>query len=167
MPVEGTELVAKNIIKVGGGFLRQVNETMKEVRFILDKKVTDNISITDHTTSDLRLLGHPYASKWGTSRASSLHTPFWLVHTQSGKLLDSKNSGTTPASLTGGKLKAFAYVGLDKNIAPHALFVIFGTSKMIPRPVLEGSREQVIDDAKGIIQKGLKNLVANFKGEKK
>lgn len=166
MPVIGADIVSKNIIKFGGGFLRHVNQTMDKVKDVLDKEVTKNISLTDHSIADLRGLDHPYAARWGTSKASALHSPYWVVHSQTGRLLGAKVSGVEEASFDAGVLKASAFVGLNANIAKHAPFVVFGTSKMIPRPVLQGSRDAIIDDAKKILQRELKNLVTSFQGEK-
>lgn len=87
------------------------------------------------------------------------------MHQQSGKLVQSKYSGVKPATIDGGTLQAGAFVGLDEGIAPEAAYVVYGTSKMIPRPVLQGSRDQIISQAKQIISTDLKGLVASFRGE--
>ncbi|QGH73024.1 MAG: hypothetical protein [Siphoviridae sp. ctCJE6] len=165
MPVRGHELVARNIIRVGGGFLSTVNQTMESVRDILDSEVTKNISLEDHTLADLRRLGHPYAARHG-DKGLPLHDPYWQVHKQSGRLLSSKRSGTVKASVSSGKLEALAFVGLSESVAPHALFVVFGTSKMIPRPVLAGSRLKSLDPAVKLIKKRLKDLKFNLEESK-
>ena len=166
MPVQGADIVAKNIIKFGGGFLAHVNQTMNHIRFILDQQIGDNMKLTDHGPDELRRLQHPYATRWGTSKASDIHQPYWLVHKQSGNLLAAKFSGNDPANINGGILTARAFVGLDRSVADYASFVIFGTSKMIPRPLLQGSLEQVKVQAKDILKKELKNFVVNFHGDK-
>jgi len=162
MPVKGTRIVARNIIRYGNGFLKTVNLTMKQVEFMLDKQVGKNISLQDHSLQQLASLDHPYAARHG-SQGKRIHDPYWLVHRQSGKLLASKKSGTTKASVAAGKLTATAFVELDSNVAPHALNVIFGTSRMVPRPVLIGSREQIIDAAMKLVQGNLKFLTVNFR----
>lgn len=156
----GAALIADNLLKVQKGFLNSVNSTMKKVEKVLDNEVKENISITDHSLADLARLGHPYARR---GPSSSLSHPLWQVHKQTGRLLSSKFSGVKEASITSGKLDASAFVGLNETKAPHALHVIFGTSKMIPRPVLEISKNNVMEDAKEKITKGLKNLKFNFK----
>lgn len=160
--VKGVDLVAKNIIRYGDGFIRTVNKTMKEVDFVLDKKLEQNISLTDHSLGDLRRLGHPYAARHG-SQGLNIHSPGYQVHKQSGKLLSSKVHGTKNAEITGGKLEASAFAGLDESRAPHALYVVFGTSKMIPRPVLQGTRDEVVPQAIDIIKSNLKNFTFSFK----
>lgn len=166
MPVKGADLVSKNIIKFGGGFFKHVNDTMKEVGALLDTQVTENLSLSDHSLKDLAALGHPYAARYGTSKAESLHSPYFQVHRQSGRLLAAKFSGTKEAQISLGVLQASAFVGLNESVAEHAVFVVYGTSKMIPRPILQGSRDQIIGQAQTVIRTRLRNLVTNFKGDK-
>jgi len=164
MTISGTQLVAGNITRFGGGFIKHVNTTMKLVESMLDRRVTRNISLTDHSPSDLAALDHPYASRHG-SKGLQIHDPYWSVHSQSGNLLRSKKSGTEKASVTGGNLKASAFVGINDNGAPYAIYIIYGTSKMIPRDFLENSKSEVEGQAVALIGKNLKNLVTNFRGK--
>jgi hypothetical protein len=164
MPVRGQELVAKNIVGYLNGFLKTVNTTMTEVKVLLDDEVTKNISLRDHTLKQLAELDHPYARRHG-SRGKVIHEPYWQVHVQSGRLLASKFSGIRDAKVVGGTLSAAAFVGLNENSAKHALYVVFGTSKMIPRPVLQGSRENVKTKAYETIKSRLKFLTFSFRGE--
>lgn len=161
MPVTGQKVIADNIIKFGGGFLKNVNRTMDGVKDILDKKVTENISLTDHSLQELSKLDHPYAARHG-SRGRQIHDPYYQVHIQSGKLLRSKSSGTKKAEINGGQLQATAFVQLDPSIAPHAVNVVYGTSKMIPRPILQESRREVLEDAVNLIKNNLKDLKFGF-----
>lgn len=163
MPVTGQELVAKNIVKYTQGFLRTVNDVMKEVEFILDREIEKNINLTDHSLKDLAKLDHPYASRHGPF-GKPLHDPYWQVHKQSGSLLSSKFHGTEKAEILGGRLRASAFVGLDSTKAKHALYVVFGTSRMIPRPILTGSKDTIQKQAYELISKKLKFLTFTFKG---
>lgn len=164
MPVAGQRVIADNIVKYGGRFLATVDKTMEEVQSVMGQKVTENISLTDHGPADFKRMDHPYAARHGV-HGKPIHDPYYQVHIQTGRLRQSKKSGTIKASIVGGRLQAVAYVGLDQSIAPHALDVVFGTSRMIPRPVLEGSRQFVINDAKAILEKNLKGMTFNFKGQ--
>lgn len=157
MPVTGADTIAKNIIKYGGGFTKSVNKVMTKVSEIMDKEATKNMSLTDHSLEELASLDHPYAKRHGAT-GKDLHQPYWQVHKQSGQLLSSKSSGIVEANVTAGVLRSKAYVKLDPNKAPHALNVVYGTSKMIPRPILKGSRENVLVEAKTYITTTLKNL---------
>lgn len=165
MPVTGQELIAENILAYGGGFLRTVDKTMQQVRQMMDEKLTINISLTDHSLKDLAAMDHPYARRHGP-KGKQIHDPYYQVHEQSGELRSSKKSGIVEASVQDGRLRAIAYVGFDETAAPHALHVVFGTSKMIPRPVLEGSRDAVAFDARLLISKNLKDMTFKFKGKK-
>lgn len=158
MPVAGANIVSGNIVAYGGRFLATVNKVMKEVKKDLDNEITKNISLTDHSLKDLADLGHPYRTG-----GDGLHSPNWQVHKQSGKLLSSKYSGTVDASINGRTLTASAFVGLDDSKAPHALNVVFGTSKMIPRPVLVRSRDKIADAQVKKIQSTLKDITVSFK----
>lgn len=161
MPVTGQDIVLRNILKFGGGFLRHVNDVMGDVRKVLNDKIRENISLTDYSLKDLSLMGHPYAKRHGPF-GMQIHDPYYQVHMQSGDLADSQYSGIEEATFNKGTVRAFAYVGLDENKAPHALNVIYGTSKMIPRPVLIGSRDEVADRAIDIIKSNLKDFVVSF-----
>lgn len=163
MPVRGVDIVVKNLIKVGGGFSNQVNKTMEKVKVIFDQKVTENISLVDHSLKDLRDLKHPYSlRRWGPD-GLPIHTPNYQIHKQSGKLLSSKKAGVSKADIQAGVLQASAFVKLDPNVAKHAEYLVYGTSKMIPRSVLTGSRSEVLPEANKILKQDLKNLVIGFK----
>lgn len=164
MAVIGGNVVARNIMKFGGGFIEHVNKTMETVKKELDTEVTKNMSLQDHSLQDLAALGHPYAARHG-SHGLPIHDPHWQVHIQSGQLLESKSAGTVDAGFEGGTMTAKAWVGLDENKAAHALFVIFGTSKMIPRDFLLGSLEIKRQGIYGILSANLKHMVVNFRAE--
>lgn len=154
MPITGQETVARNLIKWGGGFVKQVNKTMAGVAIILDNKITENMSLSDHSLPQLAKMGHPYSAR----RPQELHSPNFQVHRQSGNLLDSKQAGSGGASIEDGVLKATAFVMLDVGQAEYAPYVVYGTSKMIPRPVLGGSRDQVKSEVFDYMKSELKNL---------
>ena len=135
---------------------------MKEVEFLLDKQVTKNLSRTDFSLKELAELDHPFATRHGKV-GTPVYNPYWMVHKRSGKLLSSKQSGTIKASVSTGTLKATAFVLLDPAVAKHALHVVFGTSRMIPRPVLAGSGEQVAGKSYELLRTKLKNLTIAFK----
>lgn len=165
MPVRGQRLVAKNIAAFGGGFKKHVDKTMEQVRVVLDKKVQENVTISDLSPADLIALDHPYASRHGEKgKTGVLPKPYYKVHTRTGELANSQYSGVIPSSIGGGKLEASAFVGLDESKAEHAEFVIYGTSKMIPRPVLTGSLSEVKGASTEILKRNLRGFVFQFKG---
>lgn len=162
MPVQGTDLVANNIKRYGGGFLKHVNKTMREMLHILDMQVTKNMSRTDFSLKQLADMDHPFASRHG-SQGIKVYDPDWMIHKRSGKLLESKYSGTIPASIESGRLLATAFIGLDEMKTSYAPYIVFGTSKMIPRPVLHGSLSQVQSTLKNTIKTNLRDLTINFR----
>lgn len=163
MPVSGTKLVAGNLRKYGGGFLRHVNNTMKKVDKLLYKEVRKNISRTTFSLEDLKREKHPYARKYGEKGKETIINPYYQVHKRTGKLRSSEKRGTIDASFSRGQLTASAYCQLDEKIAPHVIHVIYGTSKMIPRPVLDISKDNISSEAHGIIKKNLKDFTYGFK----
>jgi len=162
MPKQGALLIAKNLKKFGGGFIKHVNKTMGMVSKVMDAEVTKNMSLTDHTQADLDAMGNPYAKKHGPE-GFHIHDPWWQVHTQTGELLGSKRSGTVDARFNFGSIKAAAYVLLDEGEAPHAMDVIYGTSVMVPRPFLLMSIKRKEDEVMGVITKNLRDMVHNFR----
>ena len=172
MPVNGGDVVAKNIAKFGDGFLRQVDKDMENVRALLDKTVDKNISLSDHSQSDLAALGHPYARR----APQEIHSPGYQVHEQSGELRRGKYSGTDKASSAGvdfqsrtsfarGQIGARAFVGINEAIQ-HAFYVVYGTSKMVPRDFLIGSLNEAKEKAFDILRRSLNGFTINFNGER-
>jgi len=127
----------------------------------MDNQVAKNMSLGDHTLKELKVLGHPYAAKHGP-RGIPIHDPYWQVHKRSGELVASKERGTTDANLMLGKLRAGAFVKLDESKAEHAKYIVFGTSKMIPRPLLIGSVNQIKNKAFKVIKNNLRDLTMRF-----
>lgn len=160
MPINGADVVSKNIVIFGGRFLEEVNRDMDQARVLLDKAIEKNISLQDHTLEDLASLGHPYAKR----APQELHVPGYQVHTQSGELKSGKFSGTDKASVSGGRLEARAYVGISDSVK-HAPFVVFGTSKMVPRDFLVGSLGEVRMQIWEVLKRSLNQAVVSFNGE--
>ena len=127
----------------------------------MDNQVAKNMSLERPSLKELKALGHPYAKRHGP-RGIPIHDPYWQVHKRSGELMRSKERGTTKANITLGKLQASAFVELDDGKAEHAKYIIFGTSKMIPRPLLIGSVNQIKNKAFKVIKNNLKDLTMRF-----
>lgn len=166
MPVTGAELIAANIQRFGGGFIKHVNKTMDTCRAMLDEEVTKNISYADHSLRDLRRMGHPYARRHG-AQGIALHEPNWVVHKQSGQLISSKKSGTEEGSINFGILRASAFVGLDETIAPYAIPLIYGSWKMVPRDFMDESLNNVKKPISAFLKDNLRDFVFSFKPVKK
>lgn len=79
----------------------------------------------DHSLAQLAALDHPYARRHGSIQESKLGHPGWWVH---------KQTGTLFRSITGRMISPSRYeVFADTGKAPHAAFVIQGTSVMFAR----------------------------------
>lgn len=162
MPVKGQELIIKNIHSFGGNFLKHVNKGMKAISVMLNDEIKQNISMQDHDLESLRRLGHPYRIG-----GSGLHHPeSYRIHIQSGQLVGSLKHGVEEANIELGTLKAGAWAGLDENIAPHALYVFWGTSKMIPRDPLSPALKAVGPRALSYLEANLRDAIVSFKPEK-
>jgi hypothetical protein len=99
---------------------------------VLHAESRANIGLRDHSLAQLAALDHPYARRHGSIQSSKLGHAGWLVHSQSGDLLNALKHapGTTPRG-------APAYsVWFDVAQAPHAAFVVRGTRTMLGRDVL-------------------------------
>lgn len=162
MPVMGAGVVSKNILVFTKGFLKQVDRDMDNVRRLLDKQVEKNTSLDDHSLSDLRAMGHPYARR----APQEIHTPPFQVHAQSGKLKRARYSGTEKAAVMSGRLSARAFVGINSSVS-YALNVVLGTSKMVPRDFLVGSLGEVREKAFMTLKRSLNKAVVTFNGEKR
>jgi hypothetical protein len=158
--ISGTETLAKNIVKYTEGFLREVNIDMEKAELILKGKIKDNISNTDYTLEDLAKMGHPYARR----SPKSIHNPDYIVHCQSGEMLSGLGSGTKKASVKGTTLEAEAYAGISDNVE-HAKYVIYGTSKMVPRDFLKGSLEEVGQKILTTLKRSLNRVTMSFNGK--
>lgn len=159
--VIGAETIASNILLYTKGFLREVNVDMVKIEKKLKSTIKTNISNTEHSLKDLAKMGHPYSR----ARPGKVHTPDYIVHRQTGEMLKGLKSGTKAAGLSSGKLKAEAFAGIADNVE-HAKYVIFGTSKMVPRDFLRGSLNEIRKKVFQILKRSLNKTTISFKGKK-
>jgi len=89
--VRGLNVVLGNLNTTQKVFDKGRKVAIEKAGKILDKEVTKNISLTDHSLADLRRLDHPYAKRHGP-KGKSLHSPYWAVHSQSGVLKSAQRS---------------------------------------------------------------------------
>ncbi len=155
--VQNIDVVLRNIISFGGGFLNNVNKAMDESTDALYETMSVNIALTDHSLKELAKMGHPYARR----APQQIHNPFWQVHQQSGKLYNArikrvKKASTDSGSTFGVIVEARGEVGVDSGRAPEAVHVIFGTNKMIARPFLTESLNLSKDKIESIFHKRLR-----------
>lgn len=118
----------------------QLRERLRLVAELIRDQVIMNVTLTDHTLQELRQLGHPYSRQ----SPQTLHSPSFLVHTHTGDLRDAVTMEETPKGYR---------VGVDDAKAPHAVHVLFGTSRMVARDFITGSISQVRQQIKSILHR--------------
>ncbi len=127
---------------------KALEEGLQEVADILEDKITDNASLTDHSLKDLEKLGHPYAKR----DPQRIHSPEFQVHIQDGDLAASIGQERVgPGEIN---------VGVDDSKAPHVKHVIQGTNTMISRDFVTGSLNEVEDDMRAAIRKAIKRATS-------
>jgi len=113
---------------------------LEKIRALVEYKIKENATLVDHSLRELKELGYPYSSK----NPQHIHVPDWLVHTQTGALADSISVIVNEETLD-------IEVHIDEVIAPHAKFIIYGTSSMVPRDFISGTFEELEDEIQMIL----------------
>ena len=133
MPNKSGFQVYCNADKIAGRFRRRA-KSLKEVTQEVIKldgqdllaKARELSSLTDHSLKDLAKMGHPYRRGGGYRAAPH---PAWLIHSQGGQFLRMWQLAVSRTQ-DGGTASVY-------NRSPYAWYLEAGTSKMIPRPILE------------------------------
>jgi len=144
--VVGINTVTENIKAFKKQIRLKFDANLKEAAKVLRGDIRQNIKLRDHSLKDLAAMGHPYSKR----SPRNIHEPSWLIHRQSGSLNRSLKIGTS--SNKNGRVYK---IGFDEGIAPHARFVVLGTSKMVPRDVLGETLKQTKQKLFDIIIKDL------------
>jgi len=122
------------VLDIQGWTEERAKLAIREISDLLKTKMHDNITLTDHSLRELKVLDHPYAA----SNPSNPHNPPYLVHKQDGDLASAMYSKIveTPTKKT-------AICGIDEQAAPHVAHVVFGTSRMVPRDFIRGTLDEI------------------------
>jgi hypothetical protein len=118
--ITGLQGVYKSIAK---------SKAIVEGGMYLHSEVLANISLTDHSLKDLADMDHPYARRHGSIQIHP-EKP-WAVHRQGGELVRALRRRTTRYA-NSAKFEVY----FDQTVAPHALYVVKGTRKMLARDVI-------------------------------
>ena len=106
-------------------------------------------------------MGHPYAirhyekgagswqPKAGTP-AENIHDPWWQVNRQSGQLRRAL-SASSVSSVVPGTLEVRVGVPKDTEAYEYARFVIYGTSKMVPRNFIMNTTFENLEALRSLI----------------
>lgn len=114
-------------------YKRKVLAQLEMAADIVEEKMVENASLTDHTLKDLAKLGHPYSLR----NTANPHDPPYLVHEQTGNLKSSIERTSSP--------KGFRVsIGVDEDKVPYLPYLILGTSKMIARDFITESFNEVL-----------------------
>ena len=133
--IKGIDIMVMNLNRTAEFVSSAAYDGIKKVGKIIDSAIKKNIRLTDHSLRDLAAMGHPYARQ----RPQMIHSPEYLVHKQSGDLLSSFYSD----DIENYSGKSVAHVaGVNEAVAPHARYVVMGTSKMVPRNFLGGTLQE-------------------------
>lgn len=125
------------------GVKKSAAKALKKAANILLEKIEENASLSDHSLSDLKNLGHPYARR----NPRDIHRPSFSVHSQTDRLVD---------SLRVNQINQFRIqVGADESIAPYVAHVILGTSTMVGRDFVTGSLREVEEEMTNIVIEGI------------
>jgi HK97 gp10 family phage protein len=119
---------------------------IKKAAEVLQQRMVENASLTDHSLKQLEKLGYPYA----VNHPDNPHVPPHQVHKQSGKLVDNIKIKETPGGYS---------IGVSESDVPYVKWVIGGTKYMIARPFVEGSYQEVKLEIGKLMADGLKEGV--------
>lgn len=120
-------------------FKEKAKARLQEAADLLEMKMKDNASLTDHTLKDLADLGHPYSVR----DPNNPHSPPYLIHEQTGNL---KNNIEQFKSEKGFRIS----VGVDENKVFYIPYLILGTEKMISRDFITETFNEVLPEIRKI-----------------
>ncbi len=116
-------------------FSKKLKSKLEKAAEVLQEKMKENASLTDHTLKDLAAMGHPYS----LSNPANPHDPPYLIHEQTGTLKDN-------IEITSSPQKFRVTVGVDEDKVHYIPYLIYGTSKMIARDFLSGSFKEALPE---------------------
>jgi len=142
--IEGASNVMISLGVTYGTAFIGLSKARQEMAKAVEEKVKFNVSRTCHTLRDLARLGHPYS----VAHYNNPHpaTPYW-VHLQEEEAAK-KGVGTMLSAVYRtekevGPNRVESIVGVNTDIAPHAVYVYYGTDRMVPRDFLTPAKREV------------------------
>ena len=138
MPIKVIDRVEQKNDMIMSKIMRAAELTVRECTDKLYFKVFDNLSLPAHTASELRRLDHPFAWRHGSYQPHG-HEPIWGVHIHYGIM---RKELQKEVEVVGDKY-VYGFVGWLKGYSPEVGYVVTGTEKMLPRPVLRLTAEQM------------------------
>ncbi len=162
--VKGTQQVIANIratqLRVEAGMIGVVSKALKPLR----TQIRANINWTCHSLQELAKMGHPYGKK----HLNNPHSPYYLVHRQSGKMRNALSSdiGADSNEIRGGV--GYTAEAEDLLTSPNArasyvrsviLGSTIGTGGMVERNFLAGSLNETQKRIEPILINGAKKVI--------
>ena len=131
------------LAKFKSDIIKAARAGLKESATLLENKIIERATLTDHTLKDLVKLGFPYSAQ---HPKPPLHDPNWQIHIQSGTLQDNirqtaEGKDAISVGVDGEKV-------IDDEGYPYLDDVINGTPLMIPRPFVTESYNESTDQIK-------------------
>lgn len=154
--VRGLDVVIKNMDNVPTNIIRDVKGAAQTALDILEKKVLERVTLTDHSLQDLAAMGHPYSTRFGTDTGPH---PDEYLHQQSSKLA----SNVEPVLIVKKNHVIFG-VGIDDKKVSYIRHLTYGTSRMRPRDPLGNVWKENKVDVLRIIKYGLEASVGSRRG---
>ncbi len=162
--IKGREKVLANINKKRLQTEAGMVETVGKAQKPLMTRIRANINWTCHSLEELAAMGHPYGKK----HLNNPHSPYYLVHRQSGAMRNALSSdiGADSREIRGGI--GFTEAAEDSLTSPNARASYvravlkgstIGTGGMVERDFLSGSLKEVEKQIRNILVNGTKKVV--------
>lgn len=129
--VDGQTVFMNKAENFVGSIFLSTKEAVQQTINSFHKEVVKNISKPPHSPHTLKLLDHPFAARHGDIQAHG-HKPLWAVHKVSGDMLSSLQQRI----ITKKPRLVIGLLGWDELSPEEVKHAIFGTDKMLKRPVL-------------------------------
>lgn len=148
--VVGMDITLYNIKTYQDQFSAAMASGVRDAGKFFEDKLRSHTSLRCHSQKDLARLGHPYSRSRGGGGVGH----WWAeVHAPSGAMLSSLygEDHVGGGEAIGGGVSAFSgyiEVGFKPEKAPEVNWVIEGTTKMIPRPIVALAFDRYYDATK-------------------
>ena len=162
--IRGKEKVLTNINKKRFQVEAGMVDTIRKAQKPLLTTIRANINWTCHSLEELAAMGHPYGKK----HLNNPHSPYYLVHRQSGAMRNALSSdiGFDSREIRGGI--GFTEAAEDSLTSPNARASYvravlkgstIGTGGMIERDFLSGSLKEVEKQIGNMLISGTKKII--------
>ena len=143
--IVGKSDLAEKMALLKANIMEAAKKAVAETTETFYQKVYENLSAPMHGSTEkehyralAKFFGYPFAAKDGSIKPHG-EFPEWVVHLVNGKMRD-----TLERSIGTSDIEARGRIGWIRAMAPpEVIWVTEGTSKMLPRPILGLTAEQI------------------------